>query len=48
MKAFLDFSIGGLNVDGLHDKKTGCKLKQLNMICDIEILEETFGICEHL
>ena len=26
----------------------GCKLKHLNFTCDIEILQETFGTCEHI
>ena len=49
MKPFLDLSIGYLNIGGINDVVNGCKLKQLNdyLNCDIEILSETWGRCNH-
>ena len=49
MKPNLNLSIGYLNIEGLHDKVQGCKIKQLNdyFKCDIEILSETWGKCDH-
>ena len=49
MKPNLNLSIGYLNIEGLHDKVQGCKIKQLSdhFICDIEILSETWGNCNY-
>ena len=40
-------SIGFLYIEGINDSILGCKLAQLKdyLICDIEILEETWGNC---
>ena len=49
MKPSINLSIGYLNIEGIHDKVHGCKLDVLNMYlkCDIEILSETWGQCNH-
>ena len=49
MKPNLNISIGLLNIEGVNDKIFGCKIKQLKeyLKCDIEILSETWGECNH-
>ena len=44
-----DFSIGYLNIEGIHDSHFGCKIPYIEkkMINDIEILSETWGTCKH-
>ena len=49
MKPSINLSIGYLNIEGIHDKVHGCKLDVLSkyLKCDIEILSETWGQCDH-
>ena len=49
IKTPIDLSVGYQNIEGLHSRTFDCKLSyiQPKLIHDIEVLSETWGICNH-